>query len=182
MKISVIGIQGVTVGKHNVKDPRLDQTHTLVEADKKTYAQVDTVGEEGALEADVVLTTAEGFPDLILKDLEFVETRLGRNPPEAEKAVHAPPPAPTPSPPVEAAMSPEERQASLQRIVADTTAASAAVKKCSGRELLPDQESVFETTRSLLSQTRTAVGKEELWRAESLARKARQLALSLECR
>jgi ribosome-binding ATPase YchF (GTP1/OBG family) len=87
MKISVFGIQGIALGKHNVKDPRLDQTHQLVEADKKTYAQVDITAEDGALEADVILTTPEAFPDLILKDLEFVETRLGRNPPEAEKAV-----------------------------------------------------------------------------------------------
>ena len=86
MKISLSGIQGIVVGKHNVKDPRLDQAHKLVEADKKTYAQVDVVGEEGALEADVILTTAEAFPDLLLKDLEFIETRLGRNPPEGEKA------------------------------------------------------------------------------------------------
>lgn len=87
MKISLFGIQGITIGKHNVKDPRLDQTHQLVEADKKTYAQVDITAEDGALEADVILTTPEAFPDLILKDLEFVETRLGRNPPEVEKAV-----------------------------------------------------------------------------------------------
>src|SRR5688572_22946119 len=87
MKISLFGIHGVALGKHNVKDPRMDKTHELVEADKKTYAQVDAVGEEGALEADVVLTTPEAFPDLLLKDLEFVETRLGRTPPEAEKVV-----------------------------------------------------------------------------------------------
>ena len=86
MKISLFGIQGIALGKHNVKDPRLDQTHQLVEADKKTYAQVDVLGEEGALEADVILTTADAFPDLLLKDLEFIETRLGRNPPEVEKA------------------------------------------------------------------------------------------------
>ena len=105
------------------------------------------------------------------------------NPPaEAEKpapAAQTTPPAPTP--PVEAAMSPEERKASLQRIVADTTAASGAVSKCAGKDLLPDQETVYDTTRSLLSQTRVAISREELWRAESLARKARQLALSLEC-
>ena len=103
-------------------------------------------------------------------------------PAEAEKPAPAPQPqAPAPTPPVETAMSPEERKASLQRIVADTTAASAATSKCAGKDLLPDQQSVYETTRSLLSQTRVAIAREELWRAESLARKARQLALSLEC-
>jgi hypothetical protein len=104
------------------------------------------------------------------------------NPAPATEKTPAPQPTPAPPPPpVETAMSPEERTASLQRIVADTTAASGAASKCAGKDLLPDQQSVYETTRSLLSQTRVAIGREELWRAESLARKARQLALSLEC-
>jgi len=91
-------------------------------------------------------------------------------------------PAPeTPPPPVESVMSPEERRQTITRIVADTTAAGAAVRKCSGRKLLPDQESVFDTARSLLGQVRGALERDELWRAESLARKARQLAASLNC-
>lgn len=103
-------------------------------------------------------------------------------PAETEKPAPTPQPTPpAPTPPVETAMSPEERKASLQRIVADTTAANVAVSKCAGKDLLPDQQSVYETTRSYLSQTRLAIVREELWRAESLARKARQLALSLEC-
>ena len=102
----------------------------------------------------------------------------------------APAPAPekpaadnTPPPPVPvgSVMTPEERRASLARIVADTTAAGSAVRKCGNRKLLPDQASVLETTTSLLEQARAALSSEELWRAESLARKARQLAASLEC-
>ena len=88
------------------------------------------------------------------------------------------PPQPVP---VGSVMTPEERRASLARIVADTTAAGAAVRKCGNRKLLPDQASVLETTNSLLEQARAALTSEELWRAESLARKARQLASSLEC-
>lgn len=87
MKISAFGIQGLVLGKHNVKDLRLDQAHELVEADKKAYAQVDVVGEKEVADAHVILTSRETFPDLLLKDLEFIETRLGRNPPESEKAV-----------------------------------------------------------------------------------------------
>ena len=87
MKICVFGIPGVPLGKHNLKDPRLDQADKLVEAKKKTYAQVDVVGDEATLEADVIVVHRERFPDLILHDLEFVETRLGRNPPDAERAV-----------------------------------------------------------------------------------------------
>jgi len=89
MKICLFGIPGVPVGKHNIKDPRLDQADKLVEAKKKAYAQVDVVGEDDALNADAILVPRDRLPDLILNDLEFIETRLGRNPPEAEKAVLA---------------------------------------------------------------------------------------------
>jgi hypothetical protein len=92
--------------------------------------------------------------------------------------------APTPEappPPVESVISPDERRQTLARIVADTTAAGGAVRRCVGRKLLPDQESVFDTARSLLGQARAALEHDELWRAESLARKARQLAASLNC-
>ena len=85
MKISVIGVPGLPVGKHNLKDPRLDQADKLVEAKKKTYAQVDVVGEDATLEADAIVVSRDRLPDLILQDLEFVETRLGREPAAAEK-------------------------------------------------------------------------------------------------
>ncbi len=85
MKICLFGIAGIPRGKHNLKDPRLDQADKLVEADKKVYAQADVVGEEDTLEADVVVVPRERLADLILQDLEFVETRLGRTPPDAER-------------------------------------------------------------------------------------------------
>jgi hypothetical protein len=86
MKIALLGVSEVKLGKHNLKDPRFDQADKLVEADKKTYAQVDVVGEDQLLEADAVLVSDEGKADLILKDLEFVETRLSREPQPAERA------------------------------------------------------------------------------------------------
>jgi hypothetical protein len=87
----------------------------------------------------------------------------------------------TPPPPVESVMSPEDRKKALDNTVADTTAAGQAIRKCSGRALQPDQETVVDSVRSFLAQTRTALQSGELWRAESLARKARQLASSLNC-
>jgi hypothetical protein len=102
----------------------------------------------------------------------------------AHPAPATPDPAPAPEPPpppVESVISPDERRQTLARIVADTTAAGGSVRKCAGRKLLPDQESVFDTARSLLGQARAALERDELWRAESLARKARQLAASLNC-
>jgi hypothetical protein len=85
MTIALLGITEIKVGKHNLKDSRLDQADKLIEADKKTYAQVDVIGEEGLQEADSILVSEEQKPDLILKDLEFVETRLSRDPQAAEK-------------------------------------------------------------------------------------------------
>ncbi len=86
MKLALFGITGIKLGKHNLKDPRLDQTHQLVEADKKSQAQVDVIGEDQLLDADAILSSAEGKADLILKDLEFVETRLSRDPAPTERA------------------------------------------------------------------------------------------------
>ncbi len=86
MKIALFGIADIKLGKHNLKDPRLDQADKLVEADKKTHAQVELIGPDQLLEADAILTSEEAKADLILKDLEFVETRLGRDPQSAERA------------------------------------------------------------------------------------------------
>ena len=87
MKFCLFGISGITLGKHNIKDPRLDQADKLVEAQKKTYAQVDIVEEKELLTVDAVLTGRASLSDLLMKDLEAVETRLGRDPSESEKAV-----------------------------------------------------------------------------------------------
>src|SRR3989440_7213961 len=86
MKIALFGIPAIKLGKHNLKDPRFDQTDKLVAADKKTYAQVDVIGEDQLLDGDAILARQDNKADLILKDLEFVETRLGRDPQPAERA------------------------------------------------------------------------------------------------
>jgi ribosome-binding ATPase YchF (GTP1/OBG family) len=85
MKIALFGVTGIKSGKHNLKDPRLDEVDKLVEAQKKTQAQVDVVGEDQLIDADAILVSVEGRADMILKDLEFVETRLGREPQAAER-------------------------------------------------------------------------------------------------
>lgn len=87
MKISLHGVSGVHPGRHNVKDPRLDQADKLVEAKKKVYAQVDVVGPEEVLTSDVIVTTADSRLELVLEDLDLVETRLARNPAAGEAAV-----------------------------------------------------------------------------------------------
>ena len=87
MKICLFGVSGIALGKHNIKDPRLDQADKLVEAQKKTYAQADVVEEKELLTSDAILTTRPTLSDLLIKDLDAVETRLNRGPGEAEKAV-----------------------------------------------------------------------------------------------
>ncbi|MDD5236959.1 MAG: DUF933 domain-containing protein, partial [Candidatus Omnitrophica bacterium] len=87
MKICIIGLEGISVGKHNVRDERLDQVDKLVKAKKKTYIQVELVDEGSALESDAIIVSSDSKTDLILKDLDFVETRLSKNPAEAETAV-----------------------------------------------------------------------------------------------
>jgi len=89
MKISLVGIAGIPPGKHNVRDPRLDRAHQLVEAKKKVYAQVDVAGEEDAPTADAIVVSPSSRLDVILRDLEYVETRLERDPPEPEKTALA---------------------------------------------------------------------------------------------
>lgn len=87
MKICLYGVPGAVAGKRPLKDPRLDTAHKLVEADKKTYAQVDVLADDGLAEADAVIATESSALELILQDLEFVETRLSRDAAEPEKAV-----------------------------------------------------------------------------------------------
>jgi ribosome-binding ATPase YchF (GTP1/OBG family) len=87
MKICLFGVAGIALGKHNIKDPRLDQADKLVEAQKKTYAQADVMEEKEMITSDAILTTRPALSDLLMKDLDAVETRLSRDPGEAEKAV-----------------------------------------------------------------------------------------------
>ncbi len=87
MKISVISVPELGPGKKNIKDARLDQADKLVSAKKKSYAQVELVGEDGAMEADAIIVAQEYLADLILRDLEFVETRLSRCENQEEKTV-----------------------------------------------------------------------------------------------
>ncbi len=85
MKICVVSLPGINPGKHNLKDPRLDQVHKITGSKKETYIQVEVVTDEDILDAEGVLSASDSKQDLILKDLEFVETRLSRAENEAEK-------------------------------------------------------------------------------------------------
>jgi hypothetical protein len=83
----VFAISEITLGKHNVKDLKLDQADKLVKAKKKTYPQIELIAEDLALDADVIMLPQDARTDLILKDLDFMETRLAKKPPEQERIV-----------------------------------------------------------------------------------------------
>jgi len=85
VKICIIALPDVPLGKRPIKDPRLDQAHKLVEADKKTYAQVDLVGDTELLTSDAAVVAEGQSLELIFKDLELIESRLGRSTSAAEK-------------------------------------------------------------------------------------------------
>jgi hypothetical protein len=87
MKLCLFGVTGLATGNHNVKDPRLDQADKLAEAQKKVYAQVVLADEKELAVCDAILTSRAALSDLLMKDLDFVETRLGRDAGEAEKKV-----------------------------------------------------------------------------------------------
>lgn len=87
MKIGLFGITQLKTGNHHLRDPRLDQADKLVEAQKKTYAQVELVTEKELATVDAILVAKESLGDLLTRDLDFIETRLSRDPAPAERAV-----------------------------------------------------------------------------------------------
>lgn len=87
MKISAFAIPEIVLGKHNVKDDKLDQADKFVKAKKKTYPQAELTGEDEAREADVIIILKDARMDLILGDLDFVEARLAKAPQEKEKII-----------------------------------------------------------------------------------------------
>lgn len=89
MKIAVCAIAGLSPGKHQIKDSRLDEVDHITKAKKKTYLQVDVVGEDAVLDAEAIIVAKDSAADLVLRDLEFVETRLSRATQEEEKALLA---------------------------------------------------------------------------------------------
>jgi len=87
MKICAFAIGDIVLGKHNVKNDSLDQADKLVKSKKKTYPQVELVGQEAALDVDIIIIPKDAKTDLILRDLDFVETRLAKAPLEKEKII-----------------------------------------------------------------------------------------------
>lgn len=87
MKISIFALPKINLGKVNIKDERLDQVDKITKSKKKVYIQADLVGEDKFLDSDVVLASSDSRMDLILADLDFVESRLAKAENEPEKNI-----------------------------------------------------------------------------------------------
>jgi ribosome-binding ATPase YchF (GTP1/OBG family) len=86
MKIGVVKIPGLSAGRVSVKDARVDTLQKMFNSPKKVYVQVDVVTEsEKLFEADGILCLESAKLDLVVSDMEFVETRLARSTDEIEK-------------------------------------------------------------------------------------------------
>jgi len=89
MKIGVFSVPEIALGKRNVKDKRLDEVDKITKAKKKTYIQVELVGEDVLLDTDAIIAKKDSAVDLVLRDIEFADTRLSRSGDEKEKNVLA---------------------------------------------------------------------------------------------
>ena len=88
MKIGIVGIDALSQGKANLADPRIRQLKVMFNSAKEVYVQVDIVSDEGKIfECDGIICPSDKKLDLVVADIEFVETRLSRNPPDDEKAI-----------------------------------------------------------------------------------------------
>ena len=85
MKIGLFSLSEITPGKREIKDARLDQVDKITKSKKKVYIQVELLGQDAVLDADVVLSAKEARMDIILSDLEFVENRLAKALDDPEK-------------------------------------------------------------------------------------------------
>ncbi|MFZ5801257.1 MAG: hypothetical protein ACOY3D_07805, partial [Candidatus Omnitrophota bacterium] len=78
MKIAVFGLAEFPLGKKIVPDERLDKLTEMAHPAKTTYISVELVGEEGIKTADAVICGDGKKTDLVLEDLELLESRLSR--------------------------------------------------------------------------------------------------------
>lgn len=89
MKIGILGYQNIPFGKHNIKDGRLDLIEDSFKSRTKTYICIELVDESKLYEADVILVSEDAGLDLILRDLDFITSRLNRIENESEKKLLA---------------------------------------------------------------------------------------------
>ncbi len=85
MKVSVFGIADFPLGKKIIPDERMDKIKEMLHPAKTTYLQIELVDDSAIKDADGVISLNTKKSDLILLDLELIETRLSRIDEGAEK-------------------------------------------------------------------------------------------------
>jgi ribosome-binding ATPase YchF (GTP1/OBG family) len=78
MKVSVFGITEFPLGKKVIPDERLDKIEKMLHPAKTTYIQLELMDEQAIKDADAIISLNTKKTDLILLDLELIETRLSR--------------------------------------------------------------------------------------------------------
>jgi len=86
MKIGVLGTDIFTQGKAVLNDQRVKALKAMFNSAKEVYIQADIIiAPEKLSEADGIIAAEKAKLDLVVHDLEFVETRLSRCADAAEK-------------------------------------------------------------------------------------------------
>ncbi len=78
MKVAIFGIADFPLGKKIIPDERLDKIKEMLHPGKATYLQIELTAEDTIKDADAVIALDSKKSDLILLDLELIETRLSR--------------------------------------------------------------------------------------------------------
>ena len=100
--------------------------------------------------------------------------------PPGQPGQFTPPDTTTQAPPPHV-MTPSAEESMRALVVRDTTTVSAALKRCAGQSMLPEQQTTWDAAMDLLAQVREALARGDLAQARSLARNAKQLVASLDC-
>jgi hypothetical protein len=88
MKIGILGTDIFAQGKANLVDERVKTLRAMFNSAKEVYIQADIItDQEKLVEADGIIAPEAAKLDLIVHDMEFVETRLSRVEDPAEKTL-----------------------------------------------------------------------------------------------
>lgn len=87
MKASVYGIEDFLFGKKGLPDERLNKMKEIYRSVKITAIQVEFVTDKELKTADVIVCLKEKKLDLVIMDMEIVESKLSRDLPENEKTL-----------------------------------------------------------------------------------------------
>ncbi len=88
MKIGILGADIFTQGKVNLIDNRVKVLKAMFNSAKEVHLQVDIISDQDKLvEADGIISPESAKLDLIVHDIEFLETRLSRSEDQVEKSL-----------------------------------------------------------------------------------------------